>query len=82
MEWFLYDRDLRHERVNLTSKIFRRLYETLSTIWYHLCKRAKRAKRFVQNVKNSHGGVLLLVKLQTEASMGVFHVSFFKLYKW
>ena len=38
-------------------------------IWYHLYN--------LKNVKNTHGGVLLLVKLQaeaSEASMGVFHV--------
>ena len=28
------------------------------TIWYHLCN--------LKNVKNTHGGVLLLVKLQTK----------------
>ena len=40
-------------------------------IWYHL--------QNLKNVKNTHGGVLLLVKLQAEAteehsSMGGFHV--------
>ena len=31
----------------------------LCAIWYHLCS--------LKNVKNTHGGVLLLVKLQAEA---------------
>ena len=36
-------------------------------IWYHLYN--------LKNVKNTHGGVLLLVKLQTKhSSMGGFHV--------
>ena len=34
------------------------LDETLCTIWYHSYN--------LENVKNSHGGVLLLVKLQAE----------------
>ena len=36
-------------------------------IWYHLHN--------LKDVKSTHGGVLILVKLQAEASpMGVFHV--------
>ena len=42
----------------------------LCAIWYHLYN--------LKNVKNTHGGMLLLVKLQAEA----FNVTFFKLYKW
>ena len=30
--------------------------------------------KFKKREKNTHGGVLLLVKLQDESSMGVFHV--------
>ena len=41
-------------------------------IWYHLYN--------LKNVKSTHGEVLIFVKLQAEASMGVFYV--FKLYKW
>ena len=50
-------------------------------IWYHLNN--------LKNVKNTHGGVLILVKLQAEACKftkvntppWVFF-TFFKLYKW
>ena len=53
----------------------------LCSIWYHLCN--------LKNVKNTHRGVLVLVKLQDEASNfnksnnhpRVFF-TFFKLYKW
>ena len=44
--------------------------------WYHLCN--------FENVKNTYGGVLLLVKLQAKARntpLWVFF-TFFKLYKW
>ena len=41
------------------------------TIWYHVSN--------LKNVKNTHGGVLFLVKLQASSSMGVFQV--FQLYK-
>ena len=50
-------------------------------IWYHLCK--------LKNVKNTHGEVLLLVKLQHLACNFIksntphwLFVMFFKLYKW
>ena len=54
---------------------------TLCAIWYHLCD--------LKNVKNTHEGMVLLVKLQTEAcnftknstSPWVFF-TFFKLYEW
>ena len=39
-------------------------YVMLYAIWYHLCD--------LKNVKNTHGGVLLLVKLQALASKGLF----------
>ena len=52
----------------------------LYVIWYHLCN--------LKNVKNTHGGVLLLVKLQTEAcnatksnTLPLVFLTFFKLYK-
>ena len=38
-----------------------RTIETLCAIWYHLCN--------VKNVETSHGGVLLLVKVQVSASL-------------
>ena len=41
--------------------MFLKIDETLCAIWYHLCN--------LKNVKNTHGGVLLLVKLQ-----GIFQV--------
>ena len=55
------------------------------TIWYHLYN--------LKNVKNTHGGVSILVKLQTEAKIkGKAEtkintppwvlITFFKLYKW
>ena len=49
---------------------------TLCAIWYHLYQ--------LKNVKNTHGGVLFLVKLQATKSdtrSWVFFTSF-KLYKW
>ena len=56
-------------------------YVMRCAIWYHLC--------YLKNVKNTHGGGLILVKLQAEAcnfikistSPWVFFM-FFKLYKW
>ena len=37
----------------------------------------------LKNVKNTHEGVLLLLKLQAEASsMDIFHFSYFHLSKW
>ena len=48
----------------------------LCTIWYHLYN--------FKNLKNTHAGVLLLVKLQASKSNTppwVFF-TFFKLYKW
>ena len=44
------------------------LYVMLCAIWYHLYN--------LKNKKNTHGGVLLLVKLQALISVGVFHVFF------
>ena len=51
------------------------------TIWYHLCN--------LKNVKNIHGGVLILVKFQAEAcnftksnSPPCVFFTFFKLCKW
>ena len=41
------------------------MYEILCAIWYHLYN--------LKSVKNTHGGMILLVKLQT-SSMVVFHV--------
>ena len=46
-------------------------------IWYHLYN--------LKNVKNTHGGVLLLVKPATLLKVTFLHGSFsrfFKLYKW
>ena len=52
----------------------------LSVIWYHFYN--------LKNVKNSHGGVLLLEKLQAEAynytksnTLPWMFFTFFKLYK-
>ena len=47
------------------------------TIWYHLSN--------LKNVKNAHGGVLILVKLQAEAKINTpswVFFTFFKLDKW
>ena len=68
MDWFLYEHDLRHERVKVC--------QMLCAIWYHLFNFKK--------VKNTHGGMTLLVKLQTyftesNAPLWVFFM-FFKLY--
>ena len=61
--------------MEIMSVYFRRKYVIFCAIWYHFYK--------VKNVKNTHGGVALLVKLQAKAcnftikvalSMGVFHV--------
>ena len=62
-------------------KLFQKAFVMLCGIWYHLYN--------LKNVKNTHGAVLLLVKLQTEAwnftksntAPWVFF-TFFKLYKW
>ena len=50
-------------------------------IWYHLYN--------LKNVKNTHGGVLILVKLQAQAcnftkiiTLPWMSFTFFKLYKW
>ena len=56
-------------------------YEMLCAIWYHLY--------YLKNVKNTHSGVLLLVKLQAKAwnitksntPLWIFF-TFLKLYKW
>ena len=47
------------------------LYVVRCAIWYHLY--------YLKNVKNTHGGLLLLVKL--EAKAWVFS-TFLKLHKW
>ena len=45
------------------------------TIWYHLCN--------LKNVKNTHGGVLILVKLQIKINTPSWvSFTFLKLYKW
>ena len=47
----------------------------LCAIWYHLYN--------LKNVKNTHGGVLLLVKLQAKSNTPSWvFFTFFKLYKW
>ena len=53
----------------------------LCTIWYHL--------HYLKNVKNTHGGVVLLVTLQTKACNFIksntppwVFFTFIKLYKW
>ena len=38
---------------------FNSLFAMLCAFWYHLCN--------LKNVKNSHGGMLLIVKLEAEA---------------
>ena len=48
-------------------------YVMRCAIWYYLYN--------LKNVKNSHGGVLILVKLQVKTPSWVFF-TFFKLYKW
>ena len=44
------------------------------TIWYHLSS--------LKNVKNTHGGVLILVKLQALACTNVYRLQPLQLYKW
>ena len=41
-------------------------FETLCVIWCHLHN--------LKNMENTHEGVIFLVKLQSEACMGAFHV--------
>ena len=57
------------------------LFQTLCGIWYHLCN--------LKNVKNTHGGVLLLVTLQTlvcnstkSNTLAWVFFTIFKLRKW
>ena len=54
----------------------RQVYETLCVILYHFCN--------LKNVKNTHGRVLLLLKLQSEKrnTPPWMFLHFFKLYKW
>ena len=63
MNWFLYDMDLRHERVKnyLETLLEKNIQINVvhCAIWYHLYN--------LKNVKNIHGGVLILVKLQASA---------------
>ena len=78
MDWFLYDNGLYHERV---KEVLISSCVTLCAICYYLYS--------FKNVKNIHGGMLILIKLQDEAcnftkcntSPWVFF-TFFKLYKW
>ena len=56
-------------------------YVVICAIWYHLFN--------LKNVKNTHGGMLLLVKLQAEACNYTKSntppwkfFTFFKLYEW
>ena len=66
--------------MEIMSVYFRRKYVIFCAIWYHFYK--------VKNVKNTHGGVARLVKLQAKACSftksstlpGVFFL-FFQLYK-
>ena len=49
------------------------IYEMRCAIWYHLCN--------LKNIKNTHGSMLLLVKLQALGPRREFF-TFFQLYKW
>ena len=51
-----------------------RMYVILSMIWYHLYN--------LKNKKITHGGVLLLVKLQAKSIPPWMFFTFVKLYKW
>ena len=73
-----------YDRAFCTKNYFRKIvpsYVMLCAIWSHICN--------LKKVKNTYGGVLLLVKLQGEACNSpksntppwVFF-TFFKLYKW
>ena len=62
----------------VTTKLDKYIFETLCAIWYQLYN--------LKTVKNTHGGVLLLLKLQAEATTSntvpwVF-LTFLKLCKW
>ena len=50
------------------------VYVVCCAIWYHLYN--------LKNVKNTHGGVLLLVKLQKSNTPPWVFLTFFKLCKW
>ena len=78
MDWFLYDNGLRLERVQkdisigLVEEIIlllkttnMQLHVMLCAIWPHLYN--------LKNVKNTHGGVLLLVKLQALPNRATHH---------
>ena len=72
LEAFLMVSMVRSETV-ITEINLGNVYVVRCAIWYHLYN--------LKNVKNTHGRVLFLVKLQAEhTSMGVF--IFFKLCKW
>ena len=55
MDWFLYGRDLDHERVNFDQIQHVHMWRVGRFVIF--CTNLK-------NVKNTHGGVLTLVKLQ------------------
>ena len=55
--------------------VFTQKYVMRCAIWYHLYN--------LRNVKNTHGGVLILVKLQLKSTLlHGFFSCFFKLNKW
>ena len=79
----LYQPKFPHEYLLITDLTFHGVQEneTLCAIWYHLYN--------LKNVKNIHGGVLLLVKLQASACNFIKSITppwmffpFFKLCKW
>ena len=61
-----------HSRLAEFCRVLSNTYVMLCAIRYHL--------HHFKNLKNTHGGVLLLVNLQAKASMSFF--TFFRLYKW
>ena len=54
--------------------MWKRMIVMFCAIWYHLYN--------LKNVKNTHGGMLLLVKFKTSNTRSRVIFTFLKLYKW
>ena len=56
------------DQIEPCNRVQNVLYVTFGAIWYHFCN--------LKNVKNTHGGVLLLVKLQAFLKVTLLHGCF------
>ena len=65
-EWSVINLRFLLQRQWKMYEVFYRLYKVRCTVWYHLCN--------LKNVKNTHRGVLILVKLQLQVIFHVFYI--------